>query len=122
MVLTALPSSAMALPSDEGRFWCNRERIGAHFEGASGSQAVLPAFFRLIQFEVVARKRIHRTIVRIRIGPPEAHGSHVRDAGTELLAQQPEQSEDQVAGVGGIGHDFPWVQVELLLQHSLQQK
>ena len=66
--------------------------------------------------------RIHRTIVRIRIGPPEAHGSHVRDAGTELLAQQPEQSEDQVAGVGGIGHDFPWFQVELLLQHSLQQK
>ena len=63
---------------------------------------------------------VEEAIVGFRIHAPEARFSNMGQARTNLIAQQPKQPKDNVAGAGGIGHDLDRIQSGFLLQQAFQ--
>ena len=63
-----------------------------------------------------------RPVVGLRVHPPEPGLAEVGQPGAELVAQQPEQAEDQVAVAGRVAHDLVRAQAGLLLQQAFEDE
>ena len=93
----------------------------SELERADQAQHVVPMRCDAIEVDALPGQRIEITVVGVRIDAPKAAAADVGQAGTEAIAQQSEQPENDIAVGAGVGHDLGGLQLGLLLQHDRQQ-
>jgi hypothetical protein len=97
---------------------------GAQLEGARDAQQVVPVLGDQPGIDPVAGDPVERPVVGGWVDPPEAGVAQIGQPGTELVAQQPEEPEDEVAvyvdtsrgsfGLSGGGEGLAEVSEEVL--------
>lgn len=70
--------------------------------------------------DLMVGKPVQWAVIGVRIDPLEPSAPHIGESRTELIVEQPEQCEDNIAGPGRIGHDFNRLETGLLLQKPLE--
>ena len=65
---------------------------------------------------------VEHAIICAWIEAPEPGGADVGEPWTELVPQEPEQTKDDVARAGGVGHDFNGPQAGLLFQQAIENE
>ena len=86
------------------------------------SQHVVPVPRDQFGVDAVPRQAVHRPVIGGVVDAPEPGLADVGEPGAELVAQEPEQAENDVAGPRRIGHDFQGAQARLLFQQTFQDE
>ena len=86
--------------------------------GNGGSLCPMPD--ELLHTDPMFGKRVQCSVVGFWIDSPEPSPTDVGKSRTELIVEQPEQTEDNIAGPGRIGHDLDWLETGLLFQKPLE--
>src|ERR1700730_5698111 len=73
-----------------------------------------------IAIDAITCQAVQGSIIRFGIHAPQTHTSNIRDSGTKLIPQQPEQSKDQVGGSCSISHNLKWIETRLLFEQSFE--
>jgi hypothetical protein len=89
---------------------------GAELERPRHSKHVLPVAGDQLPTDVVSGELLENTVVGVWIHPPEPSALDVGQAWAELVAEQPEQAEYDVARARRVSHDLLGIQRRLLLQ------
>ncbi len=72
--------------------------------------------------EAVARDVVERAIVCVRVDSPEPGVAEIGHSWAELESEEPEESEDDVADPGRVGHDLGRLQACLLLEEAFEDE
>jgi len=75
-----------------------------------------------VGFDRIPREAAQDTVVSNRIHAPEPEIPQVGQAGAELVPQQPEQTEDDVAIARRVGHELGRLQAGLVLEQAVQDE
>src|SRR5208283_2877190 len=73
-----------------------------------------------IDFDSAASDRIERPVARLAVDTPEFDAADVRQAGAELVSEEPEQAENGIGISGGVCHNLQRFQLGFLLQQESQ--
>ncbi len=83
---------------------------------ARDPQDVLPVPDEPLHGDSMVGKLVQRAVIGVFIDPPEPSAANVGEPRTELVAEQPEEPKDDIAGPGRISHDLDRLEAGLLFQ------
>lgn len=88
----------------------------------SDPEDVVPARSDGLRLHLMARDLVQRSVVGFRVEALESRPPDIRKARTELVAEEPEQAEDDVARAGGVRHDLGGPEAGLLLKEAVEDE
>ncbi len=71
-----------------------------------------------VELDRLASKSVELAVIRFWARAPEPGTANIGQARAEVIAEQAEQPEHNIAVGTGIGHDLCWLQFGLLFQHN----
>ncbi len=94
---------------------CDRTEL----ERAHDPKDILPVAGNELGVRRLSGQAIQGTVISLRVDAPKSRFAHIGQPGAEAVSKRPKQSEHNIAGASGVGHDLPGVEVRFLPQQDL---